>query len=87
MKKGLRRGASGICIPGYHDCDGVVALIPNCSNRLEIFEINTADKFWLIMDSGQFGMLRDQQLQKGAEQAFTPDADVIHELEEAQVQR
>lgn len=41
----------------------------------------------LIMDSGQFGMLRDQQLQKGAEQAFTPDADVMHELEEAQVQR
>jgi len=38
------------------------------------------------MDSGQFGMLRDQQLQKGAEQTFTPDADVMHELEEAQVQ-
>ena len=39
------------------------------------------------MDSDQFGMLRDQQLQKGTEQAFTPAADVRHELEEAQVQR
>jgi len=43
--------------------------------------------FWLIMDSGQFGMLCDQQLQKGVEQTFTPAAAVIHELEEAQVQR
>jgi hypothetical protein len=39
------------------------------------------------MDSGQFGMLRDQPLQKGSERAFTPDANVMHELEEAQVQR
>lgn len=38
------------------------------------------------MDSGQFGMLRDQQLRKGAEQAF-PDADIMRALEEAQVQR
>ena len=38
------------------------------------------------MDSGQFGMLRDQQLHKGAERAF-PDADIMRALEEAQVQR
>ena len=31
--------------------------------------------------------LRDQQLQKGAEQAFTPDAGVMHELKEPQVER
>mgnify|MGYP003487516614 CR=1 FL=1 len=39
------------------------------------------------MDSSQFGALCDQQLQQGAKQAFTPDANVMHELKEAQVQR
>ena len=41
----------------------------------------------LNLDSGQFGWLRHQQLQKGFEQAFTPDPDVMHELKEAQVER
>ncbi len=41
----------------------------------------------LNMDSGQFAWLRHQQLQKGFEQAFTPDPDVVHELKEAQVER
>ena len=44
-------------------------------------------KLWLNMDSGQFAWLRHQQLQKGFEQAFTPDPDVVHELKEAQVER
>ena len=39
------------------------------------------------MDFGQFGWLRHHQLQKGFEQAFTPDPDVVHELKEAQVER
>jgi len=39
------------------------------------------------MDSGQFAWLRHQQLQKGFEQAFTPDPEVVHELKEAQVER
>lgn len=34
------------------------------------------------MDSGQFAWLRHQQLQKGFEQAFTPDPDVVHELKD-----
>ena len=42
---------------------------------------------WLNMDFGQFGWLRHHQLQKGFEQAFTPDPDVVHELKEAQVER
>ena len=42
---------------------------------------------WLNMDSGQFAWLRHQQLQKGFEQAFTPDPDVVHALKEAQVER
>ena len=41
----------------------------------------------LKMDFGQFGWLRHHQLQKGFEQAFTPDPDVVHELKEAQVER
>ena len=41
----------------------------------------------LNMDFGQFGWLRHHQLQKGFEQAFTPDPDVVHELKEAQVER
>lgn len=44
-------------------------------------------KGWLNMDSGQFAWLRHQQLQKGFEQAFTLDPDVVHELKEAQVER
>ena len=39
------------------------------------------------MDSSQFGALCDQQRQEGAEQAFTSDANIMHELKEAQVQR
>ena len=39
------------------------------------------------MDSSRFAKLRDQQFQKGSEQAFAPNADVVHELEEAQVER
>ena len=42
---------------------------------------------WFNMDFGQFGWLRHHQLQKGFEQAFTPDPDVVHELKEAQVER
>ena len=39
------------------------------------------------MDSSQFAPLRDQEFQKGSEQAFAPDAGVMHELKEAQVER
>lgn len=39
------------------------------------------------MDSGQFAKLRHQQFQEGSEQAFTSNADVMHELKEAQVER
>ena len=39
------------------------------------------------MDSSQFAQLRDQEFQKGSEQAFAPDAGVMHELKEAQVER
>ena len=38
------------------------------------------------MDSSQFAKLRHQQFQQGSEQAFAPDADVMHELKEAHVQ-
>jgi hypothetical protein len=37
------------------------------------------------MDSSQFAKLRHhQQFQQGSEQAFTPEADVRHELKETQ---
>lgn len=39
------------------------------------------------MDSSQLAHLRDQELQNGSEQAFAPDAGVMHELKEAQVER
>ncbi len=39
------------------------------------------------MDSGQFGRSGNQQFQQGPEQALAPDAGVMHELEEAQVER
>lgn len=39
------------------------------------------------MDSSQFDLLCDQQGEQGAEQAFPPAADVMHELKEAQIQR
>lgn len=39
------------------------------------------------MDSGQFAVLCDQQFQKGSEQTFTPDAGVMYELKETQVER
>lgn len=44
-------------------------------------------KFWLNMDSSQFGLLCNQQGEQGAEQAFTSAADVMHKLKEAQIQR
>ena len=37
------------------------------------------------MDSSQFVLLDDQQCQERSEQTFTPDADVMYELKEAQV--
>ena len=39
------------------------------------------------MDSNQFALLGYQQFQERSEQAFAPDADVMHELKEAQVER
>ncbi len=39
------------------------------------------------MDSSQFTALCDQQFQEGSEQAFAPNASVVHELKEAQVER
>jgi hypothetical protein len=41
----------------------------------------------LNMDSSQFTALCDQQFQEGSEQAFAPNASVVHELKEAQVER
>jgi len=38
------------------------------------------------MDSSQFAKLRHQQFQQGSEQAFAPEADVMHELKETQVE-
>ena len=39
------------------------------------------------MDSSQFTALGDQQFQKGSEQTLAPNAGVMHELKEAQVER
>ena len=39
------------------------------------------------MDSSQLALLGDQQFQERSEQAFAPNADVMHELKEAQVER
>lgn len=39
------------------------------------------------MDSSQFALLGDQEFQQGSEQAFASAADVVHELEKAQVER
>ena len=39
------------------------------------------------MDSGQLAPLCNQQFQQGPEQTLAPDVGVMHELEEAQVER
>lgn len=39
------------------------------------------------MDFSQFALLGDQEFQQGSEQAFASAADVVHELEKAQVER
>ena len=44
-------------------------------------------KSWLNMDSSEFALLGYQQFQERSEQAFASDAEVIHELKEAQVKR
>ena len=46
------------------------------------------DKYcWLNMDSSQFAKLGHQEFQQGSEQAFTSEADVVHELKKTQVER
>ena len=39
------------------------------------------------MDSSQFALLGYQQFQERSEQAFAPDAGIMHELKKAQVER
>jgi len=41
----------------------------------------------LNMDSSQFAKLGHQEFQQGSEQAFTSEADVVHELKKTQVER
>ena len=71
----------------------VTGSIPNQNElfiRIEILQVLVKSNSIftrLNMDSGQFAWLRHQQLQKGFEQAFTPDPDVVHALKEAQVER
>jgi hypothetical protein len=47
------------------------------SNSLKIKRLN--------VDSSQFTALCDQEFQEGSEQAFAPEAGVMHELKEAQI--
>ena len=49
-------------------------------------EADSSILLWLNMDSSQFTALCDQQFQEGSEQAFAPNASVVHELKEAQAE-
>ncbi len=50
-------------------------------------ELQRLSRIWLNMDSSQFAKLGHQEFQQGSEQAFTSEADVVHELKKTQVER